>query len=151
MKKFLIIFILLFCVTLSSCKLGHIEDTNGEEDFTLSTLTKEDVFTYKSNITVGTVTKGYNNSFSFSCQKLSGNYLIKKIDSKNQHYGFTIDFQIEKGNAYFVLIKGEKIIKEIPHNQITTVHTDGGYEDIELRILGESCKVYINVTYGISD
>ena len=77
--------------------------------------------------------------------------LIKKIDSKNQHYGFTIDFQIEKGNAYFVLIKGEKIIREIPHNQITTIHTDGGYEDIELRILGESCKVYINVTYGISD
>ena len=151
MKKLLLLFVLLIVISLSSCSIKHIEDTNGEEDYSLCYFKKEDIFTYKSVIKFGNVTKAYNDKFSVSCKKLSGNYLIKGIDGDNNHYSFTIDYKLYSGNAYFVLITGDKIIQEIIPNKITTIHTDGGFEKIELRILGESCEFQIDVVYGISE
>ena len=151
MKKLLLLFVLLILISLSSCSINHIEDTNGEEDYSLCHFKKEDVFTYKSVIKVGSSTKSYNDKFSVSCKKLSGNYLIKELDSDNNHYSFTIDYKLYSGNAYFVLIKGDKIVQEIIPNKITTIHTDGGYEKIQLRLLGESCEFEMDIVYGISD
>lgn len=151
MKKLLLVFVLLIVLSLSSCSIKHIEDTNGEEDYSLCYFKKEDIFTYKNSIKVGNVTKGYNDKFSVSCKKLSGNYLIKEIAADNNQYSFTIDYKLYSGNAYFVLIKGDQIVQEIIPNKITTIHTDSGYDEIELRILGESCEFQIDVVYGISE
>ena len=150
MKKLFFVFVLLIVISLSSCSIKHIEDTNGEEDYSLCHFQKEDIFTYKSVIKVGSSTKGYNDKLSVSCKKLSGNYLIKEIDNDNNHYGFTIDYKLYSGNAYFVLIKGDRIVQEIIPNKITTIHTDGNGK-LELRILGESCEFEMDIVYGIID
>ena len=39
MKKLL--FIILSCLTLTSCSFGHIEDSNGVDDYSLVTITND--------------------------------------------------------------------------------------------------------------
>ena len=73
MRKIILLLILLLSICLSSCSFSQIEDTNGDEDTSLSTLTKDDIFDYNNSITVGTFEKESNNTFSFSCKKLSIN------------------------------------------------------------------------------
>ena len=144
MKKMFMLFVILCCLTLTSCNLGHIEDTNGESNYELSTLTKEDIFTYKSYIEVGSVNSNDGNSFRYSCKKLSGNKLIKTITPNGRRLKFDISYDIIAGNAYLVLICNDEIYKEIPPHRATTI-TIEGEEEYQLRILAESANVSLGV------
>lgn len=144
MKKIFLIFILLICLSLTSCSFGQIEDVNGDDNYELATLSKEEIFTYKNSVTVGSVEKSTNSGFNFDCAKLSGNYLIKTITPKNRTLKVLIDFKITKGNAFLALVCDDEIIQEIPHNT-SSVYTVSGSEDVQLRILGESCQIDIFV------
>lgn len=144
MKKLILLIVLLLALSLSSCSLGHIEDTNGEENFELSTLTEADIFTYRSCTSVGTITSGTGNTFSFKCKKLSGKELIKTITPNNRTLNVFIDFEITSGNAYLSLIRDDAVYYEIGLNSAKNYTLSSG-EDVRLVLLGESCSVSIKV------
>ena len=144
MKKIFIIFILVMCLTLTSCNLGHIEDTNGDESFELSTLSKDEIFTYNTSTTVGVSEVSKNSSFTFKCKKLSGNYLIKTLTPRDRFLKVTIDFNITDGNAFLALVCDKEVIYEIPYNK-SSVYNISGSKNVQLRILGESCNVSISM------
>ena len=151
MKKFIFLIICVVCLTLSSCGLSHIEDTNGETDFTLSTLKNEEILTYNKSVTSMISESSLNNSFSFSCKKLSGNYLVKTITPRNKNITVTINTTINSGNAFVALVCNNEVYKEISLNSITTIKINGGTEDYRLRILGESCNISIKVTISTNE
>ena len=145
MKKLFIVIVLVFCLALTSCNAGHIADTNGDENTSLSTLTKEDIFTYRNCVSFGTVSKSSNKEFSLTCKKLSGNYLVKTITPNGRNLGITVASTVTKGNAYIALIKDEQVVEEIHNNGQNVYITGNTKSEIELRVLGESCEFEIKV------
>ena len=144
MKKIFLIFILIVCLSLVSCKISHIEDINGDENFELATLKKEEIFTYNSNINVGSITKEYASSFTYTCKKLSGNYLINTLTPNNRTLQVDIEFVIKKGNAFLALVCDGKVYHEIKPNTFSSYDISGD-KDVQLRILGESCVTSVSV------
>lgn len=144
MKKMICILIFIFCLSLSSCGLSHIEDSNGEEDFSLSTLKNEEILTYNSVVSYGTVESTTNSTFSYSCKKLSGNCLVKTITPKGRELLVTISNNVFSGNAYIALVRNGNVFKEIPLNQIINLEIRG-FDHYQLRILAESCHISVRV------
>ena len=145
MKKLFIFIVLVFCIALTSCNAGHIADTNGDEDTSLSTLTKEDIFTYRNSVSFGTVSKSSNKEFSLTCKKLSGNYLVKTITPNGRNLSITVASTVTKGNAYIVLIKDGQVVKEMENGGQNVYITGNTKSEIELRVLAESCEFEIKV------
>ena len=145
MKKLFIVIFLVFFLALTSCNAGHIADTNGDEDTSLSTLTKEDIFTYRNSVSFGTVSKSSNQEFSLTCKKLSGNYLVKTITPNGRNLGITVASTVSKGNAYIALIKDGQVVEEVNNNGQNVYITGNTNSEIELRVLGESCEFEIKV------
>lgn len=145
MKRLFVLILIVFCLALSSCNVGHIADTNGDEDTSLSTLTKEDIFTYRNSVSFGTVSKNNSKEFSLTCKKLSGNYLVKTITPNGRNLSITVASTISKGNAYIALIKDGQVVEEINNNGQNVYITGYTNSEIELRVLGESCEFEIKV------
>ena len=145
MKRLFVLILIVFCLALTSCNVGHIADTNGDEDTSLSTLTKEDIFTYINSVSFGTVSKNNSKEFSLTCKKLSGNYLVKTITPNGRNLSITVASTISKGNAYIALIKDGQVVEEINNNGQNVYITGYTNSEIELRVLGESCEFEIKV------
>ena len=145
MKRLFVFILIVFCLALSSCNVGHIADTNGDEDTSLSTLTKEDIFTYRNSVSIGTVSKSNSKEFSLTCKKLSGNYLVKTITPNGRNLSITVASTVSKGNAYIALIKDGQVVEEINNNGQNVYITGYTNSEIELRVLGESCEFEIKV------
>lgn len=145
MKRLFVLILIVFCLALTSCNVGHIADTNGDEDTSLSTLTKEDIFTYRNSVSFGTVSKNNSKEFSLTCKKLSGNYLVKTITPNGRNLSITVASTISKGNAYIALIKDGQVVEEINNNGQNVYITGYTNSEIELRVLGESCEFEIKV------
>lgn len=145
MKRLFVFILIVFCLTLTSCNVGHIADTNGDEDTSLSTLTKEDIFTYRNSVSFGTVSKSNSKEFSLTCKKLSGNYLVKTITPNGRNLSITVASTVSKGNAYIALIKDGQVVEEINNNGQNVYITGYTNSEIELRVLGESCEFEIKV------
>lgn len=145
MKRLFVLIIMVFCLALTSCNVGHIADTNGDEDTSLSTLTKEDIFTYRNSVSFGTVSKNNSKEFSLTCKKLSGNYLVKTITPNGRNLSITVASTVSKGNAYIALIKDGQVVEEINNNGQNVYITGYTNSEIELRVLGESCEFEIKV------
>ena len=145
MKKLFIVIVLVFCLALTSCNAGHIADTNGDEDTSLSTLTKEEIFTYRNSVSFGTVSKNKSKEFSLTCKKLSGNYLVKTITPNGRNLSITVASTVSKGNAYIALIKDGQVVEEVNNNGQNVYITGNTNSEIELRVLAESCEFEIKV------
>ncbi|MGM9858898.1 MAG: hypothetical protein ACI311_06600 [Bacilli bacterium] len=139
---------LLSIFTLASCgfnNLSHIEDTNGEEDTSLCSLTEEDLLdkhTHSLFNMSSTTTK--NNKTTFKCNIFSG---VSDITSYtiNEATSFTVTSLIESGNGDFFIYQDGKRIQTIgfPYNGTILVNSVIG--KIHFRIAGESAKMNITI------
>ena len=149
MKKVLLAIVLCLCLVLSSCNFGQVEDTNGDDDYSLCSFEEKDILTYGSFISAQSISSRDGNSFSFKCKMLSG---LKKLETINLKYPvtITIDCKITKGNAYIAFISDGAILEPIPLNEISEFTFDKSASDLEIRIIGESCEVDIKgeITYN---
>ena len=147
MKKItkpLIYFLSLF--SLASCgfdNLTHIEDTNGENDISLCSLTEEDLLEKNPHALFNMSSTSSNNTkTTFKCNIFSGvsdiaSYTIKEKTS------FTVTSLIEEGNGDFFIYQDGKRIYSIgfPYNDTIVLSDVTG--KIYFRIAGESAKMDI--------
>ncbi len=148
MKKLPIALLLLLSSTLfllSGCAL-HIEDTNGNDNFTLQTITDQDIISGRSSVSVSSVGSSNNNRTTLKVEKLSG---VKTLETlKSGSYEFTITFNVEQGNCRLVLCDGENILQDIDigaKDKTFTTKSESG--KLYLKIAGESAKFNIEYTY----
>ena len=110
-KLWLVLFILPMFLTLTSCA-AQIEDTNGNDDYTLNTLTNEDFFKNSSITKFGSVTSKINNQATLKVKKMSGIETLEKINLSSGNLTINTNLKITSGNIKLVLIYNEEIIKE---------------------------------------
>ena len=72
MKKITLILFLFLILFLTGCGLGHIEDINGEDDYSLATLSEENLIKgTNSYSSFGSFTSTINNKFTQKVKKMS--------------------------------------------------------------------------------
>ena len=140
---------LLSMLSLASCcfyNLTHIEDTNGEDDISLCSLTEEVLLEKNPHALFNmSSTNSNNNKTTFKCNIFSGvsdiaSYTIKEKTS------FTVTSLIEEGNGDFFIYQEGKRIYSIgfPYNDTIVLSDVTG--KIYFRIAGESAKMEITIT-----
>jgi len=148
MKKIILLFLVLCSFCLVGC--GHIEDTNGPDDYSLCELSFDNIINgissstemVSSNIQIG-------NKCTVKVKKFSG---VKKIDEfrlNSDNFSINLSCEVASGNLMVVLVKDDKLIKEFvvnKDNQSFTINNgDGKYY---LYVLGESAQYKIVYEYN---
>ena len=139
---------LLSMLSLASCgfdNLTHIEDTDGENDISLCSLTEEDLLEKNPHALFNMSSTSSNNTkTTFKCNIFSGvsdiaSYTIKEKTS------FTVTSLIEEGNGDFFIYQDCKRIQTIgfPYDGTILVNSVAG--KIHFRIAGESAKMNITI------
>lgn len=140
-KNFIIIILLVFNLFLVSCNLGQIEDRNGDDNFTIETISDEDIIKKDNYVSFGSVSSSTTNNSKLSTKKFSG---IKEL---NRFYSFGIlNFKSEvfSGNFRVVLIANNKIVIDLDINGSSSVNVEKGYI---LKIVGETANFKIEYNF----
>lgn len=148
MKKLLLIILsLLFLESCGINNLNHIEDVNGDDNYSLNTLTEKDVLSKNPQaLFLKSRTTEKNNKFKFSCEKFSGVSDIKTFNLKEEKvYYFKVNATITVGNGeIFIYSDGKKIITvDWALNQEIKLENIKG--KISFRIAGESANMNIEI------
>ena len=140
MKKLIFIMLILSMIVLTGC--GHIEDTNGEDDFSLETISGDDMINNSSSASTVSFTKTVGNKTEVSIKKFSGVKSIYKKYSAEGEYKFDFDVKCNSGNLAVVLVYDDEIVKTIPVNETSSFSYsfDGTFE---VKIAGESANLEI--------
>ena len=151
MKRILCLLLMVMLFSLTSC--SHIEDTNGPNDYSLTTLSEENILNRNgSTTTTGTIrTKsliGGNLKGSYKVSKISGVSTIISFECKGNTVKFEIDFQVTSGNAILCVVSNDAIVKKIEANQAIEFEVNNSKDTYQLVIAGESAKA--NIKYNIN-
>lgn len=148
MKKMLLLFVIsLFVFTLVGC--GHIEDTNGEEDYSLTTITDENILSgYGSSTQSGSIYSETSmngiTTYKIKVSKFSG---VKKLYEKeiSNNYSLNIKCTLKSGNMKLLLLKDGEIFADILSSKEITKSYDLTSGEYEFIVAGESAKYEIEI------
>ena len=150
MKKFFSL-LLVFLMVLAMCACGtQYEDTNGDDNFALQTITDEDIIhlqTGSSGLSYTETTVGFLSSSEYSAKNFNGVDQLYQAD-----YFFDSDvvvsisyLNVTAGNFRMVVINNDEIIFDIPLGSAAETYT---FEDINgsfsIHAAGESAAVEFN-------
>lgn len=148
MKKIIVLLSFFILFTLSGC---HIEDTNGEDDFSLVELTDEDFFKASSSSKTMSIRTQINNKGKMKVKKFSGVELLDSIYVKNKKLTIKLSSEVKSGNFKIVVIKDDEIIKVLNINEanqeFVIENANGLYL---LKVAGESANFSINYEINVN-
>ncbi len=149
-SKFLIVFMIVFVMLFSGCGLGHIEDENGPDDYSLAVITNEDLLgNYGTNYFMSTYSRMQKDNLltgSKSSRKFTGVDTLEEITAL-EYIKIEINSNVKSGNFKIVIIGKDLFIDDINVNEeyIYTNNSPGKYKIV---IAGESAN--FSVSYKIS-
>ncbi len=150
MKKLVaLLLIAILSLTLSSCSLGHIDDTNGD-DTSLCSLTEENILGNNSYTQMVSSISTRGNTLTYKANKMSGVNTIKKsLQAQGEALVINSSIILNQGNLRVVVICNDEIVCDIPlgENQTTTIKNPDGKYDI--KVAGESAGFEISLEYNI--
>ncbi len=149
MKRYLCIGLLLVvCLSMVAC--GQIEDTNGADDYSLATLTKEDLLKkVSSSSQAGFLHTQLNDKHTYKVTKFSGVEVLEEIHVKQNAKQLTISASstLNSGNLYVYVRCDGVIVGDFAIGQNDTVTLENPPSgDYELCIAGESASFELSVT-----
>ena len=149
MKKFItIILATVLVLSLAGCKFVTYEDTNGDEDFSLQTLTEADI-TSNANICSQTMsTKSMiNNVTTYTAKEMSGVIKLYETSLQNQDFEIQLSSEVSKGNARLVLVIANTIVHDFMLNEKEQTFSIKNFSGkIRLKLAGESAEYKITYT-----
>ncbi len=153
MKRYWIIgLILAMCLGLVAC--GQIEDTNGEQDYSLATITEEQLVKgTNSSSKVGFLHTQINNSHTFKVNKFSGVEAIESVRAteSTKSITFLVESTRNSGNLYVYVRCDGQIVGDFEigtkDDLVIENPAPGKYE---LCVAGESASYELSVTITIN-
>lgn len=153
MKKIWTLFlVLLLCFSLAGCGKEY-EDTNGDDDFTLQTITDENIIhleTGASNLVYKESKIGALKSAEYSSKNFNGveQIFLTSFWGKSDVEIYIGHMNVKKGNFKLAVINNDEIIMEIPLDAFGETYF---FEDLEgtlsVHVAGESAafEFYIDI------
>lgn len=132
--------VVVCAVSFLTSDLEHIEDTNGPDDYSLTTITEQDILDHSMGcLNFGRTTNALTGTVTFDSGKFTG---VKQIMWTNIMFstGVTldlIDYEVHSGNFAMAVIHNGEIIRYIQPGE-TTVDLGAITGDVSLVVAGES-------------
>lgn len=129
--------------------LEHIEDTNGADNFTLQTITDDNIINMDTGaLNFNKTTDPLTNVTTYSSDKFTGVAEIYGVNYKGNRFDITVNHaRVDSGNFKIVLLEDNRIVHEFKLNELSqsfTLENPSGY--ISLRIAGESADFLFDYT-----
>ena len=123
----------------------HIEDTNGPEDFSLQTITDENIIKLDFGAVGGpNIRRGsaWNQTVEFSAEKYTGvtEILYDNILFESDFYLDLSSFEVYEGNFKMVVVCNDEIVATLEPGSMVEYCLEGVSGYISLRIAGESAS-----------
>lgn len=146
LKKFLpllaaVALIVVAVIWFTGSNLEHIADTNGPDDFTLQTITDDNIRNRDIGaLNVGQSTSLVSDTVTYSSKKFTGVYEVFTENIVTNRYEITVNHtRVDAGNFKMVLCVDDEIVHEFTLNTLSQTfvleHVNG---TVSLRIAGES-------------
>ena len=140
MRRFLCtVLVVLLLLSFPGCMMISYEDTNGEDDFSLQTLTDQDIIGSSSCSKYMSSTTTMGNRTVCKVQTMSGVESLFQRRVENQRLDILVSCAVTKGNARLVLVVDDTIVHEFAlnkDNQHLTLENVTG--KVSLKLAGES-------------
>ncbi len=139
---FAVVLIVVCVVWFLNSNLEHIEDTNGVDDYSLTTITDENII----NMDTGALGVETNknaltgDTIEFSSEKFTGVYEIL-YDNYIAPSDFELNltsFTVDKGNFKMVVVHNDKIVATLEPDMLVDYILEDVTGTVSLRIVGES-------------
>lgn len=135
------ILIVVAVIWFTGSNLEHIADTNGPDDFTLQTITDDNIRNRDIGaLNVGQSTSLVSDTVTYSSKKFTGVYEVFTENIVTNRYEITVNHaRVDAGNFKMVLCVDDEIVHEFTLNTLSQTfvleHVNG---TVSLRIAGES-------------
>ena len=144
MKKVKLIAVILMCIllalSLSACVIKHIDDTNGDDDFSVVTIGDADILNGPSNsLSYLRITTRINNTCTVKVDKFSGIDQLEKIVVSSGSKTITIELIVTSGNCRLVLTNNREIVYDFSINGTDSYTLESG--TYRLKLVGESAEI----------
>lgn len=150
MKRLLgLLLMILLCFTLAGCE--EYEDTNGDDDYTLQTITDENIIhleTGASGLSYKELNLGSLKSTEYSSKNFNGveQIFLTNFIGKSDVEVYIGHMNVKKGNFKLVVIHNDEIIKEIPVDAFNETYL---FEDLKgtfsVHVAGESAAFEFHI------
>lgn len=129
----------------------HIEDTNGPEDFSIQTITDQQIIDRSVGSIGGpTISRGIltGDAVEFSAEKFTGVYeiLYDNFIGKSDFDLSLLNYEIRGGNFKLVVVHEDKIVAELEPDMFVEYRLEDISGYISLRIVGESASFKFAMT-----
>lgn len=135
-------------LSLPGCMIVSYEDTNGPSDFSLQTLTDQDIIRGTNTSTVMSSAVTVNNKTVCKAQTMSGVVTLFEKRFDNEPLQIVVSCEITKGNARLILVIDDSIVHSFALNednqQFVLNHAAG---KVCLKLAGETAGY--TVTYEL--
>lgn len=136
-----IAFIAIGIIWIFGRGIEHIEDTNGPDDYSLTTITDENIINLDvSAINVKTQNSLISDTITYSSNKFSGVYEVFLDNVITNYFEITVNHtQVNSGNFRMVLLVNDEIVHDFNLNKLTQTYSmENVAGTVSLRIAGES-------------
>lgn len=136
---------LVLCLGLVAC--GQIEDTNGEQETGLATITKQELLGGMGLSTIGSFRSEANGTIEYSVKKFSGVEVFETVRVKEgQSVTFDVESTLESGNLYIYVRKDGKIVGDLSIGKGASLTLESPQPgEYELCLAGESASFKLTV------
>lgn len=139
MKKINVFASLLILCTLTSCSL-HIKDTNGKDNYSLNTITDENILSPNGVVKIAAVQTSVNGSNVYKAKKYSG---VEKIATYKNGFTLYVNNVVKSGNFRICLVCDDVIVKDFAINNSDSFAALDS-KTYDLYIAGESAQFEIS-------
>lgn len=148
MKRFICFTLLaLTLLSLASCTASTYEDTNGEDDFSLQTITDEDIIKGINTSQFFTSTLNSNDKTTCKAKTMSGVVELFEGKLENESFEIVVSSEITKGNARLVFVFNNEIVHDFDLNgEGQSFVMENATGNFSLRIAGESTGYSVTYT-----
>ena len=143
MKKAILLLCFILSIMIISCAgFTQYEDTNGEDNYRLQSISEEMLIKKSGGLQIGAVssksTKNGVTSISSSVHQFDG---VESFHSfKKGSYEVKINFTVSSGNARLVITDGNKVIHDFNINEDDQVFEFSCNSTYHLKLAGEACE-----------
>ena len=131
---------LALAVSMSACVFKHIPDTNGDDDFTVVTITDDAILNGPSNsLSNLKVMSHVGFTTTLKIDKFSGVDQLEVIRVTSDSKTITTEMTVSSGNCRLVLMDDKQILYDFDINGTDSYTLEVG--KYRLKLVGESAKV----------
>lgn len=161
MKKIqrMVVILFILALSLSGCGsfiMDHIEDTNGADDFSLASITDEEICQSRSHIAVASITTTSGGKTEIRIGKLSGvmqpDASLASVKASGETLVWHAASVVTSGNLRICIVRnGEEIAGEFPINGEGEIRIENAAGRYTLKIAGESAEFKTEITFQKSN